>query len=394
MSQAWLQRVHRAAFGRPTPQGSVGWHLLCPGLEGNDRLHRQLWWQAPRRLPRLLWLLLELWLYLRWQCWLANPACQRALARHGSRIQQQHQLSTARQNRAIRQLARKRCWPPYLYYTFQLYLPDHHPEDYVLPAEMAAYHRYRDGGHYPAELRLLADKQRSLDVLSAAGIANSRTLQVLTPACPLPEWQALGYSALFLKPRDGSQSQHCYRLELATDGSVSWFRHPDGETAGVEAAWLRSRQRFHYLIQPYYRAAAALQSLSQGDLTLRVITRQQHGKVAVTMAWLEIETHHGQYQLQALTLADGQLLAPDAIPALATRWQQDGLHQLPHWHQAASNACAAHTLLSPNLHSVAWDFVLPEEGAVLLEGNSTWNVVPPQQLFGGLLSPLHPHNLT
>jgi hypothetical protein len=283
--------------------------------------------------------------------------------------------------------------PPYLYYAFQLYLPGRKPDDYVLPAEMAAYHRHRDGGHYPTELRLLADKQRSLAVLSAAGIANSRTLQVLTPDCPLPEWQALGYSALFLKPRDGSQSQHCYRLQLATDGTTCWFRHPDGETSGTEAAWLSSRQQLHYLIQPCYRTAAALQWLSQGDMTLRVITRQRHGKVAVTMAWLEMETDHGQYHLQPLQLTGGQPVAPFTDPELAQRWQQAGLHRLPHWQQAASNACAAHTLLAPNLHSVAWDFVLPEEGAILLEGNSTWNVVPPQQLFGGLLSSLHPHNL-
>lgn len=394
MSPDWLKRLQRLILDQHTPHGCPGRYLLWPTHHPRDRRHRTLWWQAPRRLPRPLWLMLQLWLTLRWLGWLALPACLRTLARHGHEVQQQHGIACHTQYRALRQLALGRCWPPALYYAFRLYLPGRHPSDYVAPAEMAAYHRGCDGGRYPAQLALLRDKLRSADILHQAGFSTARTLLALAPDSPIPDWAALGQERLFIKPRDSSRSQHCYRLQVAADGTVHWYRHPDGNPAGAEQAWRDNRTLHHWLVQPCYQTSPALQCLNTGDLTLRVITRQRAGHVTVTMAWLEMETVNGEYQLQPLALPDGQPLPPHATPLLLADWQQYGLKALPHWQQAAHDACAAHAMLAPDLASVAWDFVLPESGAVLLEGNSTWNVVPPQQLFGGLLDPAHPHNLT
>jgi len=39
---------------------------------------------------------------------------------------------------------------------------------------------------------------------------------------------------------------------------------------------------------------------------------------------------------------------------------------------------------------VAWDFIVTDEGPVLLEGNINWRVSPVQMLFGPLLPRLFP----
>lgn len=384
---AWqrLRRFQQDMQNRRLPLGMLGWRFLLPGVCPRERLHRRLWWQAPRRLPRVLWLWLETGLWLRWVCWLALPACRQALARHGAEVVQQHGISLPRQYRQLRHLALARCWPPALYYRYQLYLPGRSVLDYVAPSETAAFHRWRDGSLHPAQLALLADKEQSAAQLAAAGIPVARTLLTLTPGMPDPDWQQLPCRQLFAKPRHGSRSQHCYQVQVDEAGQAHCAPFP--HATADEAAWRASRQQQTLLLQPCYRPARALHGLTQGDLTLRILTRRQSGGFEVTHAWLEIAVEDQTYQWQPLSLSRGLPIAPFIHDDMPARWQQAGLASLPHWQDAANHACHAHAVLAPDLCSVAWDVMLPEEGAILLEGNSTWNVMPPQILYGGLLAP-------
>jgi hypothetical protein len=58
---------------------------------------------------------------------------------------------------------------------------------------------------------------------------------------------------------------------------------------------------------------------------------------------------------------------------------------LPHWERLAAAARTAHALF-PDVHSIAWDFVIAAECPLLLEGNAGWGATVPQLIHGGLLA--------
>ena len=87
MSPAKLARLPRREFWqRRRPHGLLGWRYDWPGGDQRIRQHRQLWWRNGARWPRLLWLLLQVWLWLRWVGWSAWPATWKTLRRLGPEL--------------------------------------------------------------------------------------------------------------------------------------------------------------------------------------------------------------------------------------------------------------------------------------------------------------------
>lgn len=387
---AGLRQTLRRLWQQQRPQGQLSWRFLLPAPAAAIRLQRQLWWHSAGRLPRGLWLLLELLRYLRWQTLLALPACLRTLRRYGPALQAANGPRLPQQALALLRLACGRCLPPVLYYAYQLYRPERDAWTYLAPWQHRAFHHWRNRHANPADIALLRDKVASCTRLAAAGLAVSRTLCLLPAGAAAPDWSTLG-SSLFLKPQYGAGGQHCFVLQRQADGSWHWQQH-DGTLQGEAArqAWQAQQGHSPYLVQPCYRNVAALAARYSSCLTLRLLTQRRASGDVVDLAILECPLGHG-YQLFELALDSGtlQLGEEDDEDALdfARHWQQAGLATLPHWQQAQAAALQAHALLAPSLFSVAWDFVVSDQGCLLLEGNSHWGIHSVQQISGGLLAP-------
>ncbi|MDO8652615.1 MAG: sugar-transfer associated ATP-grasp domain-containing protein [Undibacterium sp.] len=402
-----LTFLRREFWQRHLPHGLISWRYLWPGQSRQVRLHRHFWWHAPTALPRPLWLIQQSWLYLRWIVWLGWRASWRTVKQHGPAVQAATGLSQFAQWRYALRLALGRCLPPRMIYQYQLYLPQRQPWDYVSEHETGAFHRWRDACQLPASApankplnkqsnkqasrEMLADKWQCSQTLASAGIAVATTYCMLPRNSPAPDWDRFALP-LFLKPRYGSAGQDCFYVYAGKNGAADWqvYGQPASARLSPRQQWQRASRQQDYLIQPCVANASALATLASVAITLRVLTKRSEDNVVVDFACLEIPLQAQQHRMQPIDLASGALLASGVSgptdSALATVWQHAALANLPHWQQALRSAMLAHQMLAGDLYSVAWDFVLSEAGALLLEGNSSWRLHALQAERGGLLN--------
>ena len=195
---------------------------------------------------------------------------------------------------------------------------------------------------------------------------------------------------VFLKPRYGSAGRHCFYLRRDKDRQLQWqeFDKPPHSSELAYSVWRAAAKTSDFLIQPCYENAIEIRGICKELITLRVLTISRSEGWCVDLAYLEIPDGVKNYLIQPLDLQSGQLiLLPQIKPNPAQEhWQPEQLHLLPHWRQAAASAIRAHRALAPDLYSVAWDFILNEDGALLLEGNSSWGLEALQTVRGPLLA--------
>lgn len=381
--------VRGEVLRRRLPHGLISWRYLWPGRNQSIRQHRHFWWHTPTRLPRPLWLLLQLWLYARWLGWYGWLAGWRSVRQHGAAVRAETGMSPLRQLLRVLRLALGRCMPPRMIYHYRLYLPDSQPWAYVADNETTAFHRWRDGLSAPRGVPTLADKWLCSQRLTAIGVPVAQTLLLLPRTATEPDWQTFT-GPLFLKPRAGSAGRHCFYLDPGQD-YPHWRQYGPVPSAGLEAQrhWRQARAKHDYLVQPCYRNALPLRHLAEEAITLRVLSTRTGDGISVELAWLEIPSAHGRHDIRPLDPASGMLLNEGPLsPPNELCWEATAQGGLPHWQQATTSAIRAHHELAGDLYSVAWDFVLTDEGALLLEGNASWNTGPLQVLRGGLLANL------
>ena len=71
---------HQRPFGLLSPL------YFLPHNDARITLHRQFWWQEGQRWPRLVWMVMQIIRWLRWQVIHSVPAYYRALKRYGPSI--------------------------------------------------------------------------------------------------------------------------------------------------------------------------------------------------------------------------------------------------------------------------------------------------------------------
>lgn len=445
MQPTRLARIaHRELLLRRLPHGLLGWRYLWPGRDGRIRVHRRLWWDNGSYWPRPLWLLVQVWLWLRWVLWFAWRATWRAVRRLGPELAARDGLPLSRQAWRVLRLALGWCIPPGDSYGFGLVSQPAHALDHVYDQELPAYHRWRSSRvrtAYPtprsaacapgvtftvksnqsptanASARL-QDKLALAAELTTLGIPLVPTLAVVARSAPVltltAQLAALQPAPprLFCKMRSGNQGRGAFTVWPTPAGlaGCGFDGQRLDDTAAVEAAWRRLLDLDAALIQPCLANHPRLAAWAGGDaldddsrqdaITIRYISQWWDGQPRALSAVLEVprgrdaDTRRPGYCLLPIDPATGQLRPwphPQRLPAAARQalerlWTRIGEDRtLPDWPALVAASHQAQTCF-PMVWAIAWDWVLTPDGPVLLEGNRGWGVAVPQQLLGGLLT--------
>ena len=387
--QTFIRLAYRQFIVRHTAHGLISWRYLLPRQNALIRLHRQFWWQTPSKLPRALWLLLELLLWLRWIGWYAWRDSWKVSRSQHSQVEPAHRLTQTQLFLHLLKLSLAHGMVPGVSCHHQLYRSGSNPWAYLFPNECAAFHRWRDANSHPTAIKTLADKHSCSRQFAELGIAATTNLAMLPKGSREPDWSQFPLPA-FLKPRYGSAGQHCFYLRRSEAGAMQWqeYEQPPHHSTQAWQAWKVAAAKNDFLLQTCHTNAPALDIIHPELITLRVLSTCAAGQCRIELAYLEIPDGIKHYQIQPLDLETGQLILLPHIKSNRAQqhWQPAQLYLLPHWAQAARSALCAHAALAPDLFGVAWDFILSQEGALLLEGNTTWGTGAWQTVRGPLLA--------
>lgn len=402
-----LRYLRRELLARRLPHGLLSWRYLVPRRDARLRAHFELWWQAPRRLPRPIWLLCELWLWLRWTTFSAWRATWHMVRRLGPEVRAREGLPLRLQAWRTLRLSLGWCIPPAEVYRYRLYRQPAAALDYVYDHETPAYHRRRSA---PLGLRArsaarLQDKLALAEELAAAGLPMVPTLACVRRGsrATLDAWLH-PQTAVFCKTRSGNRGIGAFAAWVTADG-------PRGETfdgaalptaEAVERAWCDLLALDDALVQPRLQNHAALQSLGATDdaITVRFISQWVDARPRCLSATLEVpagrqeRTGRPTYVILPIEPSSGRLLPcpADALPTAASRRRAllvssklGEAAAVPDWASIEESSYRGHRRF-PDVGAVAWDWVVTPQGPRLLEGNPGWGVAMPQILHGGLLA--------
>ena len=397
----WLRRL---------PHGLLSWRYLLPG-DARLELHRQLWWHGPRRLPRGLWLALEVWLWLRWVLFGAWRSTRRVLRRVGPEVCRREGLPLVSQGWRTLSLALAWCIHPHDVYRFRLYrVPRNDLDtalDYLYDQELPAYHRWRSGmrGLTQASLVLLQDKRRQTEVLVADGVPLAPILAFVPRGSPSVLASQLGSGQVyFCKTCSGSRGDGAFTVWATSDGLRGRMLDgaPLANTDEVDRAWRALLAQDDALIQPRLANHPELAPLALGEdaITVRFISEWLGGALACRSATLEVPVGHDESSGRPLyailpIFPETGLLRPFPEDSLLTERARLQMREvwskwcsgnpLPHWPELSTRSYLAHRRF-PDVWAIAWDWVITPEGPRLLEGNAGWGTATLQVLQGGLLA--------
>lgn len=381
---------------RPFPHGIFSWRYLCLRPPRLIAFHRRLWLAAkPAAMPLGLFLVIELFLWLKWVSFSAWKSCFRLMGRMAEPGLFSRFLA----------LSLVHALPPSDILAFGLH--DKHPSkpiwDYVYLSEWPACHHVRQLAQgFPTDPGSLQDKQKVTETLAALGIPTVPNLAIIPRNRPeaLDSFQREG--RFFLKTRSGSGSRDAFVLDVA-NGEKKIHSVKNGMVSGAASfnEFQDASARSDYLVQAFTANHPFVARLCDtGDaVTLRVITENRgEGRVRLYSATLEIPNVSGRMKFSHAMLPidldsgeirpfPGKSLPDDTKRHLESVYTRARGRVLPDWDQIKESALRAH-LAYPGLFSVAWDFVLTPDGPMILEGNTGWDTRVPQMIHGGLLGDL------
>ena len=397
---AGMLRVWRHEVARLQPSGLFTWRYLRPRLPPKQAMHRALWWRSRNRLPRLLWLPLEVFRILHWQCIGYRRALDVTVAACAEQVVKTEGIAVALLRSRISAWARHWCIPPEEAYTHGLYRDDMDGLSLLYAAELLPYHRLMNSRHGAgqADYRIVQDKQRLAERLAGIGIPMAATVRMSDGNSEDLASALTATGAVFCKLRFGSRGESAFMAEPSGAGMIGWTlagSRLDSEAA-VLAAWKALTGKGPVLIQPYLRNHPVLQVLSPGadSITLRVITRMQGDTTAVWTGLLYVQApgdlQEREFWLLKIDAESGKAFdafghwldsdndAENAANGCSQRRMLDG-QAIPFWQDTVRHSMQAHAAL-PRLWSIAWDWIITPDGPFLLEGNAGWDLSPLQVL--------------
>ncbi len=393
---------------RALPHGLLGWRYFFSGADQRILLHRQIWWQAGKRWPRVLWLFFELWLVLRWRAFHALPACWRVLRRFGATVRKNEGISLKWQAALVLDLAFTWGIPPYQVYQFGLYRQPERALDYIYDHEVPAFQQWRNRarGGTGAGMKMIQDKQVLAEKLGGLGIPVVDSWRVVSRTDAPPALASLlaPDAQVFCKTRSGNRGIGAFsvRWQAGELRGQTFQGHSLEDGEAVEAAWRGLCKRDDALIQPLLENHPALAELAYSEevITVRYISRWQGQEITCLSATLEVPTGrheksgHTRYQILPINTESGQLrpFAPqghwsEKLTADANRFWEKAkpIGNVPDWDALVQFTRHAHSQFT-EIDAIAWDWVLTPQGPILLEGNTGWGTATPQIFAGGLLS--------
>ena len=401
-----IQALYLELWLHKLPNGLIHWRYFGFSLTPLAKQHRQFWWANKRGIPRIIWLIIELWRWLRWVFYYAWVFSWKATKNWGTEVCALEVLSTKQQFWRILKLAITWCIPPSASYQFKLYKLSINPLSFIFNHESPGYHAIQNKPYlkHQESLELIQDKLILANKLKSLGIRMVDTLHHQTRGSKIKLKQLINVShPVFCKSRFGSQgigAFSAWQTKKELRGVTLQGRLLTNDTE-VESAWANLLSLDDVLIQPKLITHASLIKMENGKdvITLRYITKQHKATISCLSSFLEVpigQSKTGQNMYTFLPI-DPQNGAIQKIPSYvllnsdtkadATRvWKLSPPNKLiPFWEELSHASLLAHQHYS-EIHAIAWDWVITDEGPVLLEGNTGWSVLMPQILKGkGLL---------
>jgi hypothetical protein len=406
----FVRFVWREAVRRRLPHGVVHWRYLT--LRPSEALLRQrsLWLASLPEVPRPCWIILESWLWLRWQLWSGPGAVWRSLRLTGPAIRAEEGTSLARQAWRFGTLSLGYCIPPSEIVRFRLYSNAPAATEYVYDHTLPAFHAQRNAASAAADasVRLLGDKERQTAELTELGVAMVPVLAVARRGSCEPLAPHLSNrGSLFFKPRHGSRSQGAFSAHLDV-GAVVVDPVVGCQMRGDDAAiyWASLLHADDMIVQPRLAVDPEVGDLASTDdiVTVRYISQRRRAgegldsELICYCATLELPAGRSGESLRPvyvvlpldpLTGRVGQW--PDRLRSAEAAANYDRVYGrlgdrfVPGWPTIRHQSHVAHRHF-PGVHAIAWDWAVTPDGPRLLEGNAGWGAATPQVLHGGLLA--------
>lgn len=275
------------------------------------------------------------------------------------------------------------------YYFFKLYLADNRKNifKYIYTFEVSEIMSFLNNYTSP---KSLGDKVYFQKLCETNNIKIPKTYNTINTDDNLNE-KLPNNKEFFIKPTNGFQSRGINTIKK-TDNI--WFcNNNEVNKTELKRIIFANKKYKEYLVQEKLINHKVLQSLSNTDVcTLRIITGNKNNKnIEYFTAIFYIPIPEKDYFVRekkfhvALVNKNGVLgesyYGPDIINTYKNHKfnneQIAGL-QLPYWHEAVEMSIKIHNQLK-QFRFVAWDIVLTDNGAVMLEGNHSWGTASVQR---------------
>lgn len=403
-----LTGIYKHLFQRRLPFGLFSWRFLLPKQTPSIKFHRQLMMKQLPHLPRSIFLPIALFNGLKWILIYSPYYSLRTVKYRYKNIQDKTGLSFWRQYRRVLMISMGHGLSPKSWYQYQMYLPENKEKLWanIYDQEAGAFHQHRNQNrkNYKKHAALLGDKWLFEQTLLKHSITSAATLALIPKGISdfSSQLQALiaEHGRIFCKRRTGNRGQGAFsvfvkdsRLQIQPKDEK-----PLSEVDGVNFLQ-KNIQKYDYLIQPDYkhhqRFAIARSGLDRPATTVRIISRIEDKAIYLEHAvlyWQLIEEETVRFHYPIAINTDSGTLDNHLEPWPRNNFKDEQLEELKHfiamlsdkplpfWSQALKLIRSTHPLLA-GIDQIAWDFILSEERAVLLEGNSGWGGLAVCQWF-------------
>lgn len=399
-----MRRLHRRS-----PHGLLSIRYFLPFQSNIVKNHRRLWFAGrSNEIAILLWISLEMWLWLRWCLFSGWRSVFSAVIDNGAALRDLIGMSIPRQLLWLVRYSIGWCIHPHELYNLALTKAGANPLFYVFDSETAGFHKLCNKRHPNSakSIKLLRDKYAFASLMETQRINMAPTYTV-HDASKTPS------KLIDLFPND-AQEVFC-KLRSSNGGRAAFWARKNGQTLcggtlsgerlidnnRVEDAWQNLCGKGEVLVQAYLKNHHSFANLLDTDapITLRVMTvKNRH--MAVENAQLEVPvtstSQNGsngkvRYIFIAIEVTTGRIDLSQTIESHAPK-KQKSLHdllpnipeKLPYWDEIYKHSKNMHDT-SLDLWAIAWDWVITADGPFLLEGNSGFRLGAQQMQYGGFI---------
>ena len=395
----WLNIV-----SRKLPFGLFSWRFLIPAQTSSIKFHRKLTMHHYPQIPKPLFFLVMLFTGFKWTFFYSPYYTYQAVRHYGHKTMEICGLSLYQQYLRVLAASMGHGLNPSLWYILKLYK---HESSYIwlniYDQETSAFHHMRSHKRplYKEHLSLLSDKSDFKNYLDQYGIASAQILRIVqkedTNFGDYLRGFVLEHGEVFCKQRSGSASigafsAFCEKGQLR----IKPLKRSVLDKKDTNKFLSECIKNTSYLVQPVYRNHQNLAEFNQPVMTIRIITTNENESIAPELGifyWPMMEGENARFHYPiAIDLNTGKLCLT------TSEWPRDSFNDkdskqvdkfvdtftkqpLPFWSDALSTVLATHLLFS-GVDQVAWDLILSEDKAVLLEGNSCWGALDVCQWFG------------
>lgn len=359
------------------------------------KLHRRLWAKAWPTKPRWQWYLLMLVSILCWYLcffWMHLHRCRNNPAFN---TLQSSGVGAKRQYQDLLCLGLWYGVRPSDYYRFRLYRVQRNRWlNVVFSQEQATWHRVHSCPPDVASNEFINDKYALESMLREAGIETVNTLQLIRAGSKLSRNQVFFSQDLFIKPNSANVMRGCLLLSYQKESQTYRMSgydmernavHIEGEEEILEFLDTLLEQE-SFLLQDLLKNASVMSGYAETSelVTLKVITGINGDKFSIAYILMEVPGPKAcEWCVYQVDIQTGLLQIIDfpgkkQQPVLRSI-QNESL--MPEFNKLRTVLCQAHQLI-PDIKTLSWDLCVTEKGLCVIEANTGWDLISPQQFSG------------